>query len=415
MRETRTARRLSSFFVALTLIASVAAQGQTRTTWSTPRDIRVGAMGELRGTITAIDAGRSTATVRFDNSESTVRVVTDVTATAYRGFGAGGTSDVARGREAFGRLRVGDRVQVRAVADSSTSIAASEILLLGRSTTGSTPSATTPANTQRVEGTVRSIRAGENQFVIETTDRRILTVKGTATTPVYYQGGTYRIGNIEAGDRVRVEVDSTTRDEIRARFIDVLQSVSDGSTGTSTTDGRTITSVFGRITRVDERNRQIRMTDERGREVRVDLATAEDVRGDRVRITDLQTGDNVEVSGRWSGETFIADTLRIGGYRAADPDPRTPGTTDESVFGELETVVIYGEVDGELDRGNSFTVRDDDDRNRTLTIFADADFVVRTRTGEYIVAQQLKRRDRVVIKAFRDRDGNFIAQTVRMR
>ena len=42
------------------------------------------------------------------------------------------------------------------------------------------------------------------------------------------------------------------------------------------------------------------------------------------------------------------------------------------------------------------------------------DFVVRGRTG-YTTAGRLKSGDSLVVKAFRDMDGNYIAQTIRMR
>ena len=44
------------------------------------------------------------------------------------------------------------------------------------------------------------------------------------------------------------------------------------------------------------------------------------------------------------------------------------------------------------------------------------DFVVRGRTaGTYTTAEKLKVNDSVAIKALRDADGNYIAQTIRLR
>jgi hypothetical protein len=48
-------------------------------------------------------------------------------------------------------------------------------------------------------------------------------------------------------------------------------------------------------------------------------------------------------------------------------------------------------------------------------IYALEDLPVRTRTGVYTTAMQLHVKDSVVIKAYRDGDGNFIAQTIRIR
>jgi hypothetical protein len=262
-----------------------------------------------------------------------------------------------------------------------------------------------------VQGTVRSISRTDNRIVIENDARQLYTVVGSDSTPVYFEGATYRISNIEEGDTIRVEVDTTSRNEVRARWIDVIASVSHGGDGQSGT--RTVTSVIGKVISVDSRARTLRLNDERGREVRVDLVRAEDVNGRPVRATDIQRGDRIEVTGRWNGDVLEAETVRIGDITPAPPR----GDTRDDVFDrgrvDLELVVLYGTVDTELD-DSILQVRDDDER-KVVRVWADEDLVVRTRTGEYIAAQQLRERDRVVIRAFRDRDGNLIAQTIRLR
>lgn len=412
MGNTERNHRFLLVALVLVLCGSVASFGQT---WSSAGTVRTGATGTLRGTVTTIDPQLRSFEVRFDDSQSVIRVTPDVVATTFFGFGTGGAEDRMRGGDGMKQLRAGDRVEVRGVGGSGPSVAATEVRLLGRTTSSSSTTATSVEGS-RIEGVVRSIRTRDSEFVIETSDRKMYTVRGTSNTPVYFRGQTFRISNIEVGDTVRVEIDRRDGGDIRARFVDVISDATPDDVRPS--DNRTITSLFGRITRIDDRTRSLRMTDDRGREVRVDAANARDVNGDRLRITDFQTGDQVEVSGRWSGDVFIADTVRmgrLGGTRDDDRDVFSDEPRDR-----VETVVIYGEVEeGLVSGGTLLRVKNDDVRSRredeVVQIMVDPDFVVRTRTGDYIVADQLKKEDRVVVKAFRDRDGNLIAQTIRMR
>jgi len=65
--------------------------------------------------------------------------------------------------------------------------------------------------------------------------------------------------------------------------------------------------------------------------------------------------------------------------------------------------------------GPQLILRNTQNDNRPIRVYALEDLPVRTRTGTYTTATQLKASDSVVIKAYRDRDGNYIAQTIRIR
>jgi hypothetical protein len=60
-------------------------------------------------------------------------------------------------------------------------------------------------------------------------------------------------------------------------------------------------------------------------------------------------------------------------------------------------------------------LRDTQNNNRIVRVYALEDLPVRTRSGTYSTATQLRTNDSVVIKAYRDGDGNYIAQTIRIR
>jgi hypothetical protein len=151
----------------------------------------------------------------------------------------------------------------------------------------------------RVEGIVRQVNAGDGRVVIETDRREMITVRGSNSTPVYYRNTVYRISNLEPGDRIRVEPEGsiTTGSELRARTIDVLRSAQE-SGGSIAQVG----ALSGRVTSIDRRNNSVRVDNGRT-EVRVDLSTAVDSSGRRVRAADMQVGDQVDMSGNFSGDT----------------------------------------------------------------------------------------------------------------
>lgn len=408
--------RLQGTILAALMMASVPLWGQSRPSWETASDIRSGARGSIIGTITDLDSARNvvTFTADGDRSGTRIRASSDSVTTRFYGFGSG--TEVLQGTVGFGRLKEGDRVQITGMGRPSQALTAEEVLLIGRSLTGSTSASAQGGRT--IEGVVRQVSARDNRLVIETSDRNMYNVSGTDSTPVYYKGEVYRVRNVEVGDRIRVQVESGTGGDVRARIIDVVSSVQDSGGGTGT-DGRTLTSVTGRITRIDTRAESLRINSSRG-EVRVDARTATDNQGRDFRLTDLQVGDFVELSGRWEGtETFRADTIR---FSAADDryNPRRPtgdeddADDDDQNRAGLDTVVIYGTVEQGLQQGDLLLIKDTSSSKKYSITLLD-DFIVQLKNGSYVTADQLKKGDRIVVKAFRDDDSHYIAQTVRTR
>ena len=416
-------RSVYSLISFVLLIIASSSFAQTRTIWVGSGDIRNNARGSIVGTIVDIDETRDRLTFRADGERggTSIAVTADSLVTQYKGFG--GEGEVFSGTTGFSRLREGDRVEVRGIGSTNATIIADEILLLGRTSTAPTPGPSTTTGT-RLEGTVRSV--GTNRFTIETSNRRIITVQGTTGTPVYYRGEVYRIGNIEVGDRVRVEAESVGGDEVRARLVDVLESVSTPGTAPG---GRTITSITGRVSRIDSRTQSFRLMS-RGTEIKVDARNTSDARGRTLRLTDLQVGDYLEVSGGYdTTNTFRADTVRFTTAPATDIDsPRRPVPSrdddddedededDEDVFetGRLTTVVLTGTIRQDLREADELVVSDSG-LDEDVTVWVADDFVMRARSGSYVTADQLKRGDRVTIKAVRISRDRYIAQTIRQR
>ncbi len=388
--------------------------------------------GPLIGTVFDIDLGPGRLQIELDDaSRSRITVETDSVSTTYHGFGTmiAGKPEIFVGSTGLSNIRLGDRIQVRGPALRNGVYRGDSITLVGREVPApqvgvgttrdpaqsatepidSRPTGTTPA-ANTVEGTVRQINVEEGRLVIQTNDRRMITVRTYRNTPVYYRGETFRVGNLEIGDRIRVEADnrSAAADEISARRIDVTASVQEaGGTGT----GGTVTNLVGRVTRIEPGLDYVYLDAGRG-ETRVDMRSAEDANGEIIRARDLRVGDNVEISGSYNrvGDMFLASTVRF---------QSDLGTTDERVeprddLMRYALVSLTGTITETLEDASTLGFRDRD-TNTVLRIWVIDDFVVRTRGNTYTTVESLRVNDTAVIEAYRDTNGNLIAQTIRLR
>ena len=385
----------------------------------------------LVGTVFDIDLGSGRLQIEVDDAAKTrVTIETDSISTSYHSFGTmiAGKPEIFIGSAGLANVRLGDRIQVRGPALRDGVYRGDRITLVGRDVpasqvgVGTTRDPAQSATVQTevrssgsaqntVEGTIRQINVDEGRLVIQTPDRRMITVRTYRNTPVYYRGETYRVTNLEIGDRIRVEADArnTPSDEISARRIDVTASVQDsgGTTGT----GGTVTTLVGRVTRLEPGLDYAYIDAGRG-ETRVDMRSAEDANGEIIRARDLRVGDNVEISGSYNrvGDMFLASTVRFGS---------DIGTTDDRVPPRQEltrysVVTMTGTITETLEDGPTLGFRDRDS-NTILRIWVTEDFTVRTKGTTYTNAESLRVNDTAVIKAFRDGNGNLIAQTIRLR
>jgi hypothetical protein len=388
------------------------------------------------GTVADVDDARNRLVLDPDDDRSArVTVTADALTTQFNGFGGviNGQPEIFTGSSGFVNLRVGDRIDVRGNGRANATIAADTITLLGRSVpasqTGvgqtrpsgavSTPSVSSTSTSSRVgtiDGTVQQVNAADSSIVIVTDRREVINVRTSNATPVYYRNNRYRVENLEIGDRVRVTPDSSPAgvNEVRAAVIEVLRSVQDSA------NTPRVNSISGRVSRID-RTLDIVTVDTGRQSIRVDVASATDPSTRRVRAADFVAGDHVDISGHYSGtasDLFIADVVRFADDTSTPaPSPTSPppaGNVTATGGAELGAVTIYGTVRETLKTSPQLVVRDN--QGRTIRINVLDDFVVRGRTaGAYTTAERLKENDSVVIKAFRDADGNYIAQTIRLR
>ena len=426
--------KLSLF--ALALLVSMSSFAEDRSLWKTSSDVREGVVGSAVGTVTDIQSGNRFVIAPDDDKYTTILVDTDAMSTRWNGFGGtiNGSPEIFVGSAGFPNLRTADRVEVRGVGRGVGNVRADTVTLLGRPveapqtgigqtrdpgnistpTASSTTPSTAPERIGRVDGIVRSVNAAEGRVVIETDNRALMTVRATTSTPVRYRGDTYRIANLEEGDRIRIEPESGsvgTGGEIRARSIDVMQSVQE--TGGNST--RAIGNLTGRVTRVDRANNRVTVDSGRG-PVTVDLSNAADSTGRAVRARDVMAGDHVDITGAYTNDVFNATVVRWTDDTGAPATPSAPApaTAPPAATGyELGTVTIYGTVTQTLKNSPRLIIKDS--AGNLVQVYAVEDLVVKTRTGGYSTADRLTEGESVAIRAYRDADGNFIAQTVRLR
>lgn len=409
MRDRGSLRRSSGIAIVL-LVAAASLFAQSRPNWRTSQDVRSGESGSMTGTITRIDTNSFMLAADDDSASTAARVETS-SATRYAGLGVDATR-TETGAPGFTQLRVGDRVTVSGVGGAAATIRANSVTLVGRSVEPRTGSSTIDSN-RFLEGKVADIRPSDQSFVLESDTGVRTTIVGTRDTPVTYRGETARIANLERGDRVRVEIDARlSSGEIRARRVEVLE---DSTPDEGVSSIRSENYLTGRVSRVESGTERFTLAADRAGQVRIDASRAETSSGRDFRVSDLQVGDRLRIWGSYTGpQTFRAERIEFGSpddvYR--DDEFRDRG---EEAFEGFSTVIFYGTVDKNPPNEDKLTIEDRDSR-RKIDIVVDEEFVVLRETGStFLRAAQLRAGDRVVVKAFRDGTGNYLAQTIRLQ
>jgi hypothetical protein len=414
--------RFSAIWVLCALFA-VSSSGQDRT---------------MVGTVVDLDEAGNQIQLQLDDAAQTIVMFeADSVTTTYHGFGTviADKPEVFVGSRGFSNLREGDRLEVRGPLRGQGSYTAQRVTLLGRDVpagttgvgqtrdpqrdistpTGRTTGSATATTAGRIEGTIRQINERDGRLVVETTDRRMVSVATRRNTPVYYRGERYTVVNLEVGDRVRVESDArdAQADDITATRIDVTVSSQDAGTVPGTGSGTASVGILeGRVTRVEPGLDYIYVDDGRG-EIRVDMRNAQDSRGEILRARDVRAGERVEITGSMNrvGDMYLASTVRVSPGNGGVIDVPGGPVNDVARYG---LVTITGTVTETLEDAGTIGFRDRD-TNTVLRVWVSRDFILRTNAGTHAAASTLKVNDTAVIQAFRDATGNLVAQTIRLR
>lgn len=380
------------------------------------------------GTVVDVDTGNRRLEIESDSDRRRISIESDL-ATSYHGFGTmiAGKPEIFTGSSGFSNVRLGDRVRIEGTSRSPGVVTATSITLLGREVAASqvgvgqtrTPTSATTQIDDRTtgatrdtggttEGTIRNINLNDNRIVIQTAQRRMITVRIYRSTPVTYRGETYRVTNLEVGDEIRVEAEprSAQADEITARRIEVTESVQDSGSGQQ--QGGVVTIVEGRVTRTEPGLDYIYLDDDGRGEVRVDMRNSEGADGAPLRARDMRVGEYVEIAGSFNrvGDIFLGSTVRY------TTGPSQGPAVEE--FARYAVVTITATVTETLEDAATIGIRERDS-SRALRLWVTDDFIVRTKGTTYTNAGALRVNDQIVVQAFRDAGGNLIAQTIRLR
>jgi bifunctional DNA-binding transcriptional regulator/antitoxin component of YhaV-PrlF toxin-antitoxin module len=283
---------------------------------------------EIRGTVESVDSqsvwlrnvsgytsmlsnsgsGNSgTARVYFDN-QTTV----DYQGQAYR------PQDLERG----------DEVVVRVDEDGNRLIANSMTVTYnaGGNTSSSYPSSS-GAYGSTVRGTVRYVDASRGTLEIDRgSGMSTMMLDFDTATPVYFNGNTYRVADLERGDEVEIRVRETGGNRVLAQDVTVVRSVSGGSGtyGGSSTSNQYAT-IRGTVRSIDTSRRTFELESANwisgfntGAGTGVSRITVQysdsmqiDVNGRLHPMAGLERGDVVNVQVSRSGSAYWAERVTL--------------------------------------------------------------------------------------------------------
>jgi len=378
--------------------------------WQSPNDIDLNERGDLTGEVVSVSV--DSFEVRPDTGIANVIRVFSSSSTRFRGFGNDPAATQA-GSAGLVNVGVGDRVRVTGVGGTARTVRAEFVQLLGRAVTPA-PAATTPSSTILVvEGVIEDILLSDQSFVLRGDTGETWNIVGTRETPVIFQGATYQMGNLERGDRVRVDVDSRLASgELRAGRIEVLKD--------STPDDEDTPSILsnnyltGRVGRIESRGNRFVFRSDRAGEILIEAGRAVDAKGEPFRTANIQVGDRLRIWGEYTtGQRFRADRIEVGTAADATAAGTIQDRGQEPYLG-FSTVILSGVVEKNPPNEDKLTIHNRNER-RDLEITVDEEFIVLRPDETFIRASQLRQGDNVVIKAFRDPRGEYIAQTIRLQ
>lgn len=166
-----------------------------------------------------------------------------------------------------------------------------------------------------ISGIVTRVAGDGDDFSLRTS-RGDVRIEAKGGVPVYYRGRTYRVRDLERGDRVAVDLRGNGR-KLKARSVQVLSSASrgrynDGWYGDRDNrrydDRYRMQSVDGRVRSFDSRRGVMYVETSRRETIAVDVRYLDRYEGrDWARY--LRPGDYVRLTGRWDGRMFQAERI----------------------------------------------------------------------------------------------------------
>ena len=220
-----------------------------------------------------------------------------------------------------------------------------------------------PSPERTVVGEVAWVDPGERQIEVQSRTGDVV-VWYDAGTRVLFEGREYSPENLEAGDRVRMEVSGVGTRNVYAERIEVTQSVAERRPAEEPREQTFAADVLaGEVQGVDLDRREIRIeTDEGERFLSYDQRTRVFYQGEEYRPENLEWGDLVVivVSDAGSREPY-AERIEVTRAVQEREDVRTdtgPGFAMERLTGTVEWIDgRLGEFGLETERGEVVTVQ----------------------------------------------------------
>lgn len=157
-----------------------------------------------------------------------------------------------------------------------------------------------------VRGVVVSVNPNGDEFLLRT-GRRTIRIDARGGVSTHYRGRRYRIRDLERGDRVAVDLVSTSFG-YRARSVEVLDSASHrGRYDRYDVDARgSHDRLSGWVVSVDSDQGLMIVRTNSSRELAVNMRQL----GNN-SIRSIRAGDRVELAGSYDGRTFVAESIRL--------------------------------------------------------------------------------------------------------
>ena len=150
--------------------------------------------------------------------------------------------------------------------------------------------------TTTVTGTICRMNRSADRLILASEERGRLRIGIPSETEVTFEGGSFRVEDLRPGARIRV-IGASSDDRIEAAAVDVKLKVAD--TLDALLGPRK--TIVGRFSVREAKTEYFSLNTGEGNYVRVEAKSAYGPKG-RVRVSDLRSGDLLELSGDWKSK-----------------------------------------------------------------------------------------------------------------
>jgi hypothetical protein len=272
---------------------------------------------EIRGTVESVDLNsRSMYLTNVSGYTSMLSNSGGGSGSAVRVYFDDQTSVEYQGRSYRPQdLERGDQVAVR-VDESGNNLHADAVSVISDvSAGGNLPG----GYESTLRGTVSYIDTSRRTITVDRGYGSTTTIEYETNTPVYFDGRSYRVADLERGDEIEIRTRDLGSGRIAATDITVTRNVGNSPSGSTSSN---LSTVRGTVRYIDTSRRTIELESASyisgfnsgagtGSTIVVSYSSnmGIDVNGTMQPLSGLERGDVIEVRGQRSGSTLVADRL----------------------------------------------------------------------------------------------------------